>query len=182
MSAEPETPANRIESLALTVVFTAISVGLLAIIGLATRSNPRGGWWTQPWLMPAIALGILVAANIVTLWRELGDLRKTPPDAGERTAGRAAILRWALPLEFLGYYAGYVWAIQHAGYGLSTAGFILLLLLRAGLSQRRWLLAGLGLLVFMLAVFRVGLGVWMPAPDLYDLFPGPVRTALIRWF
>lgn len=60
--------------------------------------------------------------------------------------------------------------------------FILFLLWRVGLTAPRWILAGLGLSVFMIGVFRIGLGVWMPVPELYRLFPEAMQTSLIRWF
>jgi hypothetical protein len=181
MSADQEEAANRLESLALSILFATASTGLLAVIGVATKANAKG-WWTQPWLMPALALGILAAANIVTLWREVVDLRRNPPTPEESAEGRAALLGWLRPLEFLAYYAAYVWAIQHAGYFLSTLVFVGYLLWRVGLGAPRWQLAGLALTLFMIGVFRMGLGVWMPAPELYELFPDAVRTALIRWF
>jgi hypothetical protein len=182
MSAETETPANRLESLALSILFAAVSTGLLALIGVATKSNAKGGWWTQPWLMPGIALGLLVAANLITLWREAADLRANPPTDAEKAEGRANILGWLRPLEFLGYYALYVYAIQHAGYFPSTLVFVFYLLWRVGLTAPRWQLAGLALVIFMIGVFRMGLGVWMPAPELYELFPDAIRNALLRWF
>lgn len=182
MSAEPDIRANRLESLALTILFTVISSGLLAMIGLATRSNARGGWWTQPWLMPAIALGMLALANLITLWREVSDLRTNPPSTQEKVEGWEALLGWLRPLEYLAYYAAYIYAIQHAGYFLSTLAFVMFLLWRAGLTTPRWMLAGLGLALFMIGVFRIGLGVWMPAPELYDLFPDTIRNILIRRF
>lgn len=182
--ADPDATAapNRLESLALTLIFTLVSGGLLAAIDIATRSSARGGWWTQPWLMPGIALTILACANAITLWREVADLRRTPPDAAERAAARAAVLGWLRPVEYLGWFGAYLWAIQHLGYAMATLAFVLFLIWRAGLWSARWALAGVGLCVFMMLVFRVGLGVWMPAPDLYDMFPQAVRTVLIRWF
>ncbi|MFM7333471.1 MAG: tripartite tricarboxylate transporter TctB family protein [Tabrizicola sp.] len=182
MSAEPEPRANRLESLALTILFAVLSSGLLALIGVATRSNAKGGWWTQPWLMPGIALGLLVLANLITLWEEAADLRANPLTAAEKAEGRALLLGWLRPLEYLGYYAIYIYAIQHLGYFPSTLVFVLFLLWRVGLTAPRWQLAGLALVVFMIGVFRMGLGVWMPAPEFYELFPGAIRTALIRWF
>jgi hypothetical protein len=182
MSAEPEIRANRLESLALTILFAAISSGLLALIGVATKSNAKGGWWTQPWLMPGIALGLLVLANLITLWREVADLRANPPSTDEKVEGWTALLGWLRPLEFLFYYLLYVYSIQHAGYFPSTLVFVLFLLWRVGLTAPRWLLAGLGLIIFMIGVFRIGLGVWMPAPELYEIFPDAIRNALIRWF
>lgn len=116
MSEEPEARANRLESLALSILFATVSSGLLAMIGVATKANAKGGWWTQPWLMPSIALGILAIANLITLWREVCDLRATPPTTQEKVEGWTALLGWLRPLEFLAYYAAYIYAIQHAGY------------------------------------------------------------------
>jgi Tripartite tricarboxylate transporter TctB family len=183
MSDITEAEANRIESFALTLLFSALSGTLLACIGIATRWGPESaGWWTRPMLMPGIALVLLAGANLITLARDVADLRRNPPSAVEWAEGRRLLLAWLRPLEFLTYYAIYVFAIQHAGYFPSTLVFILVLLFRAQLTTPRWIVAGVAAAMFMVAVFRVGLGVWMPAPELYELFPDGVRSALIRWF
>ncbi len=183
MSDQTETEANRIESFALILVFSAMSVTLLATIGIATRWGPESaGWWTRPMLMPGIALVLLVGANLITLARDIVDLRRKPPSAAERAEGRALLLGWLQPLEFLAYYGIYVFAIQHVGYFPSTLIFIMVLMVRVRLTTPRWIVAGLAAALFMVAVFRMGLGVWMPAPELYEYFPDAVRSTLIRWF
>jgi nitrate reductase gamma subunit len=183
MSEQVDPDGNRVEGFALTVLFSALSVTLLACIGIATRWGPESaGWWTRPMLMPGIALSLLVAANIITLARDIADLRRNPPSMVERAEGRAKLLGWLQPIEFLAYYGIYVFVIQHAGYFPSTLIFILVLMFRVKLTTPRWIIAGLGAAVFMVAVFRMGLGVWMPAPALYEIFPDGVRSALIRWF
>jgi hypothetical protein len=175
--------ANRLESLALTLIFAAISVGLLAAIGVATRPGPASaGWWTRPWLAPGVALSLLVLANIVTLWRDLANLRNHPASAEEWHEARARIAGWLRPLEFLAYFAAYLWALKHLGYFLSTAVFILLLMLRVGLRSPRWIITGALTALALTAIFRMGLNIWMPAPDLYGLFPDGMRKLLIRWF
>lgn len=181
---DPDEPqANRLESMALAVIFAAVSVLLLALIGMATRTGQAsGGWWTRPAFAPGVALMVLVGANLITLWRDIADLRAHPATAAEWDEARAKMLAWLRPLEFLAYYAVYIWAIQHLGYFPSTLIFVLGLLWRVGLTAPRWMLAGFGLSVFMIGVFRAGLGVWMPAPDVYDLFPDAIRLALLRWF
>lgn len=181
MDAEEHT--NRLESLALTLIFTVISVALLSTVTLATRHGPEAsGWWTRPALAPGAALALLVFANCLTLWRELADLRATPASPAERVEARAKILGWLRPVEYLGYFAVYLFALQHIGYFSATLMFILGLLVRSGLRSPRWMLAGVVAAVSMVLVFRIGLGVWMPAPDVYDLFPNAIRMALIRWF
>jgi hypothetical protein len=183
VSEPDDIPANRLESLALALVFTAVSVALLALIGVATKTGQAsGGWWTRPAFAPGVALAVLVLANAVTLWRDLADLRARPATPAEWAEARGRMLGWFRPLEYLAYFALYIWSVQHVGYFPSTLVFVLGLIARAGLRSRVWVLAGLGLAVFMVAVFRAGLGVWMPAPEVYDLFPDAIRLALMRWF
>ncbi len=76
----------------------------------------------------------------------------------------------------------YLWAIQHLGYAPSTLVFVLGLLWRVGLRSPLWMLAGVAVPVALTLIFRVGLGVWMPAPELYDLAPEGLRALLIRYF
>lgn len=183
MSSDGEESANRLESTALAVIFAVISVGLLLALGIATRPGAENAhWWTRPALAPGVALLLLVLANLITLWRDFADLRANPAKVEERAEAWDKFTGWLRPLEFLGYYAAYVFSIQHLGYFASSLIFILGLLWRVGLTAPRWILAGVLAAVAMVGVFRIGLGVWMPAPELYDLFPDAVRTALIRWF
>jgi hypothetical protein len=175
--------ANRLESMALTVIFTGISGALLLLIGTATRAgSATADWWTRPAFAPAVALGVLAGANLLTLLRALADLRARPATTEERAEAWVCFTGWLRPVEFLAYYAGYVWAIQHIGYFPASLAFVTWLLVRVGLREPRWLLRGALFVVALVGVFRMGLGVWMPAPDVYDLFPEPVRTALFRWF
>jgi hypothetical protein len=85
-------------------------------------------------------------------------------------------------MEYLAYFAAYALAVGQIGYGGASLSFVLFLIWRVGLWGWRWGLAGLALVGFMVLVFRVGLGVWMPAPDLYDMFPREIRAILMRWF
>ena len=182
MSAANE-PANRIEELALSALFTVISVGLLAAIGWATRSGPAtSGWWTAPALAPGAALMLLSLANVQTVWSKLRALRNSPPNATEWAQFHHRLRMVARPLEFLAYFAVYLFALRHIGYGPATLIFILGLMLRVGLTSPKWLLTGVLTCAGLILIFRIGLGVWMPAPELYDLFPGALRSVLIRWF
>lgn len=180
---DAEDHANRLESLALTLIFTVISIALLATITIATRHGPEAsGWWTRPALAPGVALALLVFANGLTLWRDLADLRVTPATAAERAEARIKILGWLRTIEYLAYFAIYLFALQHLGYFPATLIFILGLLVRTGLRSLNWLIVGVLTSVALVLIFRVGLGVWMPAPEVYDLFPDAMRMALIRWF
>ena len=182
MTTDAQEP-NRIESLALSLIFAGISVALLLAIGVATRpGSSHADWWTRPALAPGVALGLLAGANLLTLWRRIGDLRASPPTPLEREEARDRFGDWLRPVEYLAYFGLYVWAIQHLGYIPASLIFVLGLLARAGLRSPGWMLAGVALVLALMGIFRIGLGVWMPAPELYDRAPDALRTLLIRYF
>ena len=175
--------ANRVETLALTAVFTVVTGVLLVLLPVQTSSGPdSSGWWTQPWTLPAIVLGILFLANVVSLAKDIVDLKRTPASETEITEAKSEIVGWFKPVEFFVYFLGYLYALAYLGYFLSTALFIQWLLYRSGLRTARWRLAGLLATLALTAVFRWGLGIWVPTAELYDLFPDAARKFLTRWF
>jgi len=108
--------------------------------------------------------------------------RKRPDHLDTSLLPAGELLRWLRPLEFALYFVAYAASIPWLGYLLSTALFMPLLGLRAGIRS----LSGLGLLaglgVGIVLVFKTGLEVRMPPGALYDLFPPQVRNFLIRNF
>lgn len=174
--------ANRLESLALNAIFALVSAILLAAIGFATgQGSDSAGWWTRPALAPGVALAILLGCNVVTLFRAGAELRAAPPTSEEWGSARAKLIDWIRPMEYLAYFAVYLWALHHVGYTLASIVFVQWLLYRVGLRTNRWRLAGLALVIAMVLVFRIGLGVWMPAPDVYDLLPEGLNNIATRW-
>jgi hypothetical protein len=132
--------------------------------------------------MPTILLSILLLANVVSLLKDLVGFRKLPATVEEKTEAKTEILGWFRPLEFFAYFLGYLWSLAYLGYFLSTAAFIQLLLYRVKLRSMQWRLMGLLAALALTAVFRWGLGIWVPTAELYDLFPDVVRKFLTRWF
>jgi hypothetical protein len=181
--AESSHSANRVETLALTIVFTVVTAGLLVLLPFQTRSGPENaGWWTQPWTLPAIVLGVLFLANTVSLLKDIAALRRKAVSEAEVAEARKEIVGWFRPIEYFLYFLCYLYALAYLGYLLSTALFIQWLLFRSGLRTSRWRIAGLLAALALTAVFRWGLGIWVPTAELYDLFPDVVRKFLTRWF
>ena len=175
--------ANRVETLALTSVFTIVTAALFFLLPVQTKSGPESaGWWTQPWLMPTILLSILLLANVVSLIKDVASFRKVPSAPAERVEAKSEIVGWFRPLEFFAYFLAYLWSLAHLGYFLSTAAFVQFLLYRVKLRTTRWRLMGLLAALALTAIFRWGLGIWVPTASLYDLFPDIVRKFLTRWF
>ncbi len=175
--------ANRVETLALTTVFTVATALLFFLLPVQTRSGPEtAGWWTQPWLMPTILLSILLIANVVSLLKDIVGIRKRPATVEETDDAKFEIIGWFRPLEFFVYFLGYLWSLAYLGYFLSTAVFIQFLLYRVKLRSTHWRVMGLLSALALTAIFRWGLGIWVPTAELYDLFPDVTRKFLTRWF
>jgi hypothetical protein len=176
-----EQNANRVETLVLTLVFAVVSCGLFLLLPWQTKTGPdNSGWWTQPWLMPAMTLGVLALANLESLRRAF--LQARAPTQTEKDDARREIKGWFVPLEYFIYFMGYLFSLKYLGYFLSTALFIQLLLWRVGLRDTKWRMAGLGAALVMTMIFRWGLGIWVPTAELYDVFPDEMRKFLTRWF
>lgn len=183
MQGKSDIQSNRIEALLLCVIFTAISVALFLALDAATRpGRATAGWWTKPAFAPGVALAVLCLANIWTLARYSLSFWHEPATRGEWREARRIILNWWRPLEFLAYFAVYIWALGLIGYTPATLVFVLGLMWRTGLRSARWLMVGAAFALVMTAIFRWGLGVWMPTADLYDALPAPWRNWAIRWF
>jgi Tripartite tricarboxylate transporter TctB family len=183
LEAEQQDNANRVETFALTAIFAAVSVMLSILLPGQTRSGPENaGWWTQPWLMPSIALSVLVIANVISLLRDGVNLRRDLPSPAEKAEALRQVYGWFRPLEFFAYFMGYLGLLGYLGYFLSTTLFLQFLLYRVGLRTTAWRLKGLLAAIVMTAIFRWGLGVWVPTAELYDFFPDAVRKFLTRWF
>jgi protein-S-isoprenylcysteine O-methyltransferase Ste14 len=179
----PQDGANRVETFALTAIFAAVSSALLMLLPSQTRDGPESaGWWTQPWLMPSIALSVLVLANLISLVRDAITLRRNAPSPAEKADALKQAAGWFRPLEFFAYFMGYLGLLGYLGYFLSTALFLQFLLYRVGLRTTKWRLMGLLAAICMTGIFRWGLGVWVPTAELYDFFPDAIRKFLTRWF
>jgi len=174
-----DSPPGRI---LLALFFAAVGVGGLALLPFQTRIAPGDeGWFTQPWLMPLLTLGLLSAVSliyVVILWRS-GEFARSKM-TGTALAGEVWI--WLKSAEFFAWYVAYIVLLGVIGYGLSTFLFVACLGLRVGLRQPKWLLAALGATLAMVLLFRLGLEIWVPPADLYDLLPKTVAVFLQRYF
>ena len=166
----------------VALFFFVFGAGGLALMPYQTGTSPGDeGWFTQPWLMPLLTLGLLTAVSllfVVKLWRE-GEFSRAKT-SGAALAGEAWV--WLRSAEFFGWYVAYIVLLGLIGYGLSTFLFVACLGLRVGLRQPKWLLAALGATLAMVLLFRLGLEIWVPPADLYDLLPKSVAVFLQRYF
>ncbi len=170
----------------LGVFYTAmfiLGIILLILLPIQTESGPvEQGWWTQPILMPAISIWLFAITATILFFQHIIKVRRSEMarPSGERI--RVEIFQWFKPVEYFVYYVAYIWLLGMVGYFLSSLIFIIGVGLRVGLRSPRWLLNGLLFAVLLIAVFRWGLQVWVPAAELYELFEKDTRIFLMRNF
>ena len=166
----------------VALFFFVFGAGGLALMPHQTGTSPGDeGWFTQPWLMPLLTLGLLSAASfiyIVMLWRS-GEFAKAKM-TGTALAGEVWI--WLKSAEFFFWYVAYILLLGLVGYGLSTLLFVAGLGFRVGLRRPQWLLAALGATLAMTLLFRLGLEIWVPPAALYDLLPKELGVFLQQYF
>ena len=186
-------------------VLFLLALFLLSRLPAETRWFERVDLPLQPRFWPAVVLGaftLFSGLHLLQGWLARNGAVPRPSAAPAETRARqrspatethpdhldtallpvGELLRWLRPLEFALYFVAYAASIPWLGYLLSTAAFMPLLGLRAGIRS----LSGLGLLaglgIGIVLVFKTGLEVRMPSGALYDLFPPQVRNFLIRNF
>jgi len=172
-SARTATPGRLI----IALFFVLFGAGGLVLLPFMTRTSPGDeGWYTQPWLMPTLTLALLTVCAVAHTIRILDRRAQSTGTVG------GELWMWLRAAEFFLWYVAYILLLGWVGYGLSTLLFIAGLSIRVGLRRPRWLLAALGVTIAMTLLFRLGLKIWVPAADLYDLMPKDVRNFLQRYF
>ncbi len=156
---------------------------LLVLIPTATDTGPpEQGWWTQPALMPSIAISVMLLSAAYLFGKHIYRLRTNRELNIENRLIRNEVLEWFKPLEYFIYYCLYIWLLGIVGYFLSSLIFIIILCVRTGLRNAKWMLVALMSAFALVALFRWGLKIWVPVADLYDLFPKNIRIFLMRNF
>jgi len=169
-TAESQSPGRLI----VAFFFLLFGAGGLALLPAYTGTSPGDeGWFTQPWLMPGMTLTLLTVAALIHTLRLLRDRRQASAGTASLTG---ELWMWLRAGEFFFWYVLYIWLLGVLGYGLSTFVFVAGLGFRMGLRQPRWILAALAVTIAMTLLFRLGLKIWVPAADLYEILPPGVRN------
>lgn len=165
---------------AINFVFSA---SFLLLVPIATKAGPSNqGWWTQPALMPSLALGLMVLSSAYLLLDYGLKLRANRDLRADKKSVKQELTEWLKPFEFFIYYCLYIWLLGLIGYFLSSLVFIVILSFRVGLRSAKWMLIAFLTALALVALFRWGLKVWVPVSDLYGLFPKNIRIFLMRNF
>ena len=163
-------------------IMAGISILLLILLPFQTDSAPAGqGWWTAPALMPTISLVFFAGTAVYLFVQHMIAARRSNVEV-DQAAVRAELFEWLRPLEYFIYYGIYIWLLGLVGYFLSSAIFAVGIAMRVGLRERKWVYFSILFALALTALFRWGLNIFFPAPALFEIMPGGLRTFLIRNF
>lgn len=146
-----------------------VTLILLSQIGAQTQWNDRArSIAAQPRFWPAVAL-MLMAFGFGAHWRLMQRRRPNALDWIE-------VRRWAEPLEFLGWFLLYVFAVPRLGFLPMSIALACALTWRLGYRTRGALLLAVGFALAITAIFKGLLGVNIPGGQIYNALPGSIRT------
>ena len=151
------------------IVALAVSLFLLSQIGAQTEWNENArNIAAQPRLWPAVALVIMVACFGLH-WRLMKQRKPNRLDWME-------VRRWAEPLEYLGWFILYVFAVPRLGFLPMSLFFACALTWRLGYRSSGALWCAAAFAVAITELFKGLLGVNIPGGQIYEFLPTNIRT------
>lgn len=159
--------------LIFAIVFLALSVLLLSQIGSQTKWVEKTKFFAQPRFWPAVGLLGMVVLGGLHLYR-MPWWHSTRYDWWETR-------KWAVVLEFAGWFMAYVVLVPLIGYLPVTMAFVPALAWRMGYRERRMLIICVVFAVFVVLLFKAFLGVKIPGGALYEFLPGAMRSFFILY-
>lgn len=154
--------------LVFAVGFALFAAGVAVVLPMQAQFLPGKALVTQPGFWPVVGVTMMLGfggVHLVSTW--------TAP----RLPGRLEeVLTWGRSVEFVGWFVAYVLAVPLAGYLPSTLALSLALGFRLGYRRVPALLACAAFAVLVVLVFRTGLGVRLPAGELYRFLPEALRN------
>ncbi|TDK51933.1 tripartite tricarboxylate transporter TctB family protein [Antarcticimicrobium luteum] len=151
--------------------FVALSLLLLLLIGDQTIWAAKTRFFAQPRFWPAVGLGGMVLMGGLHLYRL--------PWRRFNVNDRTELRRWALVLEYSGWFMGYVLLVPVLGYLPVTLAFVPLLARRMGYRSRLMMGASIIFAVVVVVLFKSFLGVKIPGGAIYEYLPGALRSFFI---
>lgn len=155
------------EGLALSL-FLCFALLMLFIAPFATRAAPQDkGWFQEPIVWPLVVLGIAVVAGLSPM-RRFWSLRHRHGFVSRAMTAFDGMKRALLQAVL---FCVYLVGIAATGFSVASLLYLQLLFWLSGLRGGKWPLIALGIGVAIIAVFRVGLGIWFPLPSIMYLLP-----------
>ncbi|MCB1356667.1 MAG: tripartite tricarboxylate transporter TctB family protein [Maritimibacter sp.] len=154
--------------LVFAIGFFAVALAAAAVLPAQAAFLPDRMLVSQPGFWPAVGVAMMVVFGAAHLLSTVN---------APRLPGRLReVMAWGRSLEFVAWFVVYVLIVPLIGYLPATLLFALLLGLRLGYRSPRGLLASALFAVAVVLVFRAGLGVRIPAGEIYQFLPPSIRS------
>lgn len=141
---------------------------LIAMLPSQVKFLDRGDLVAQPGFWPLVGVMMMVGFGAVQLAMTF---------AAPRLPGRwQEVWFWIRSLEYVAWFTLYVILVPVLGYLPSTVIFALIMVFRLGYRSPGAFAAAAGLGVLIVVIFKAGLGVHIPAGQIYQYLPTSLRT------
>lgn len=160
----------------IVFAWIALIVALALLSQIAQQTAWRNGapLPAQPRFWPAVSLAGMAGFAALHLAGSM---------MSERIEGRwREVLLWVSALEYALWFVAYAATVPILGYLLATLLFSVLLVLRAGYRSAMALGAALICALAIVLLFKTGLGVNLPAGQIYAYLPDGVRQFMYTYF
>lgn len=152
---------------------------LLLLAPVATRRAPmERGWFLEPIVWPLVALGMALLAGTVLLGRFALAWHRSPYRPAFWRQAWAAFDGMGRALEYTVYFCLFLWAVGYLGFALGSLIFLQVMFWRAGLRGWKWIGIATLITVALVAIFRVGIGIWFPLAPIFRLLPDWVGNSV----
>lgn len=160
--------------LVFAVLFVIIALALTAALPAQAKFVQGMKFIAQPAFWPVVGVSMMLGFGSIHIVSSL---------LSPRTIGRLReVSLWIRSLEYVVWFYVYVITIPVLGYLPSTLIFVVSLCLRLGYRSAAVLSAGAVFSVAVVLVFKAGLGVALPAGEIYNNLPDGIRNFMMRNF
>lgn len=160
--------------LVFAMVFLIFSGWLLSQLSHETRWMARTKLFSQPSFWPAVSL---ITMTLFAFLHWLGSI------CSPRLHGRwAEVGFWLRAVEYALWFMGYVLIVPFLGYLPSTVVFTLILTLRAGYRDKRFLISAIFAGCAIVITFKSFLQVKVPGGQVYEYLPDGLRAFMLTYF
>jgi len=156
---------------------------LLSQIGNQTKWIDGLKLIAQPRFWPGLSLAFMLLFSGGYLFLSVRDITQKKSNTRDAQIWQPKeLLNWMRTLEYATYFLVYVIVVPILGYLPSTLIFSLLLTLRAGYRNKKFVFWSIASGILIVIVFKTFLQVKLPAGQVYDDFPEIVAGIMIRYF
>lgn len=160
--------------LVFAIAFVAIALALAFALPTQAPFLADTKFVAQPGFWPLVAVTMMVVFGAINLLTSINS---------PRIFGRAReVWFWLRSLEFVGWFYLYVLVIPLLGYLPTSVLFVPLLCFRLGYRSKAILGHGVLFAIAVVLIFKTGLGVALPAGQIYNLLPDAMRNFFIVYF